>query len=98
MAYSKASGKDEATVEQAAKDVYAWLSRKDDAFRAYLQIFSGSGVVYAGQCEEKVMRAYATVGGADEQAFVNAARKRLCTEQGQRAGQNARDDKALTQR
>ena len=61
------------------------------------KIFSGSGVVYAAQCEEKVMRAYIAQEAAHEQIFVNAARKRLCTEEGQRTYARSSDDTALTQ-
>ena len=97
LAYATRASRDERVVEQAARDVYAWLGREADPFRAYLQILSGSGVVFSAQCEEKVMRSYRAAGGLDENLFVQSASKRLCTEQGRRAGQSARDDLALTQ-
>ena len=97
MAYATRASRDERVIEQAARDVYAWLGKEADPFRAYLQILSGAGVVFAAQCEEKIMRSYRAAGGLDENLFVQAASKRLCTEQGRRAGQSARDDLALTQ-
>ena len=95
--YSGAAAKDEQQVEQASKYIYAWLNKKDDAFRAYLSILSGSGALFAAQVEEKILRSYVVVGSNGEESFVDAAKKRLCTEQGYRAGQEARDDLALTQ-
>ena len=97
LAYATRASRDERVIEQAARDVYAWLGKEADPFRAYLQILSGAGVVFAAQCEEKIMRSYRAAGGLDENLFVQAASKRLCTEQGRRAGQSARDDLALTQ-
>ena len=97
LAYSAAEGKNEEQVTQAAKDIYAWLKKKDDPFRAYLQILSGSGALFAAQVEEKVIRSYVIAGNGSEEDFVDAAQKRLCTEQGYRAGEHAKDDFALTQ-
>ena len=97
LAYDDRTRKAEDDVKRAAKDVYAWLQSPNDPFRAYLQIFSGSGVVYSAQCEEKVMRAYIGSIGGREDTFVDASVKRLCTEEGQRTGARSADDSALTQ-
>ena len=59
------------------------------------EIMSGSGIVYAGQCEEKVARAYLLVGNTSLTSFQDAARKRLCCSH---ASQGVQDDLALTQR
>ena len=53
-------------MEGAARAVDAWLKNKEDACRLYLQILSGGGIVYAAQCEEKLMRAYLALGSSDE--------------------------------
>ena len=95
--YSSATAKDDNHVEEAAKYIYDWLNKKNDAFRAYLTIFSGSGGIFAAQVEEKILRSYAVVGSSDAQNFTEAAKKRLCTEQGYRAAREAQDDLALTQ-
>ena len=97
LGYTSRASRDERAIEQAAREVHAWLGKDSDPFRAYLQILSGAGIVFAAQCEEKILRSYRAVGGLDENLFVQAASKRLCTEQGRRAGQSARDDLALTQ-
>ena len=97
LGYTSRGSRDERAIEEAARGVYAWLGKESDAFRAYLQILSGGGIVFAAQVEEKMIRSYRAVGGLDENLFVQAASKRLCTEQGRRAGQSARDDLALTQ-
>ena len=97
LGYTSRGSRDEGAIEQAAREVYAWLGKEQDAFRAYLQILSGGGIVFAAQVEEKMIRSYRAAGGLDENLFVQAASKRLCTDQGRRAGQSARDDLALTQ-
>ena len=57
---------------------------------------SGAGVVYAAQCEEKVLRAYVTCGDYSQADFTKAATKRLCTDAGDAAMFEAsQDDKAL---
>ena len=87
--------KSERDVEKSAEVIYDWLKRKQCPLRAYLQIMSGSGIVYAGQCEEKVARAYLLVGNTSLTSFQDAARKRLCCSH---ASQGVQDDLALTQR
>ena len=85
----------EEEVEAACKAIFEWLKKDEDAFRAYLQIMSGAGVVYAAQCEEKVLRAYVTCGGVKEADFANAAKKRLCTDACEDLVAATQDDKAL---
>ena len=88
--------KSEEEVEVACKAIYGWLKKPDDAFRAYLQIMSGAGVVYSAQCEEKVLRAYVTCGDYSQADFTKAATKRLCTDAGDAAMLEAsQDDRAL---
>ena len=58
---------------------------------------SGAGIIFSGQCEEKLMRAYVGPHGASEARFTDAAKKRLCTEQGKHVAEATRDDLALTQ-
>ena len=96
LGYDDAS-KDGKEVEGAAKKVYEWLKSDQDPFRAYLAIFSGGGIVYAAQCEEKVMRAYIVGKGASDACFCEDAKKRLCTEEGRKTGKKAHDDHGLTQ-
>ena len=89
--------KSEEEVEQACAAVYAWLTKSQDPFRAYLQIMSGAGVVYAAQCEEKVLRAYVVCGQVGQTMFADAAKSRLCTDAGAALEQASQDDLALTQ-
>ena len=91
------STKSEDAVDRACAKVHAWLSQPQDAFRAYLQIMSGAGVVYAAQCEEKVLRAYVVSNKIDQTAFAEAAKSRLCTDAGAALEQASQDDLALTQ-
>ena len=89
--------KSDEDVAKSSKALYEWLSKPQDAFRAYLQIMSGAGVVYAAQCEEKVLRAYVVVGKASVADFTSAAKARLCTEEGRAIVAVEKDDWALTQ-
>ena len=83
-------------MESACKAVYDWLKKPEDALRADLQIMSGAGVVYAAQCEEKVLRAYVVAGKVKQEAFALAAKARLCTEAGVADAPVLQDDRALT--
>ena len=89
--------RNEDEVKKAATAICKWLATPDDALRAYLTIVSGAGVVFAGQCEEKVMRAYVVVNNISVQDFCAAAIARLCTDAGASMGQPTQDDFALTQ-
>ena len=90
--------KDEGQVDSAAKAIYEWLQKPSDPFRAYLQIMSGAGMSFAAQCEEKIMRSYIKHKPATVGLFALSAKKRLCSDEGTRAGQvQERDDMALTQ-
>ena len=91
------STKGEAEVQKACAALYVWLKKPEDAFRAYLQIMSGAGVVYAAQCEEKVLRAAVVAGGYSESALSSAAKQRLCTDAGASMDAELQDDRALTQ-
>ena len=91
------STKSEEDVDKACRAVHAWLSQSMCPFRAYLQIMSGSGVVYAAQCEEKVLRAYVVCDKVAETVFADAAKSRLCTDAGAALEQASQDDLALTQ-
>ena len=90
------STKTEADVEKACKAIWEWLKKPDDSLRAYLTILFGAGIVYAAQCEEKVLRSFVTSGGATFYIFYSAAKARLCTEDGVSIPAS-QDDFALTQ-
>ena len=89
--------KSEEEVDKACCAVYAWLTKATCPFRAYLQIMSGAGVVYAAQCEEKVLRAYVVCAQVGEPKFADAAKARLCTDAGASFEHALQDDLALTQ-
>ena len=91
------STKKESEVEEACKFVYDWLKKPNDAFRAYLQIMSGAGIVYAAQVEEKVIRAAVLTADYSKTALCNAAKLRLCTDAGAAMDSSTQDDWALTQ-
>ena len=89
--------KSEAQVEAACVVLHEWLTKPDDALRAYLTIMSGAGIVYAAQCEEKVLRAFVTCGGLSQAKLSAAAKLRLCTDEGAAMVVPSQDDRALTQ-
>ena len=87
----QATTRTDAEVETAAKALYKWFKKEACPFRGYLQIISGGGIVYVSQVEEKLMRAYFVCGGATEQSFILACKKRLCSDL------SARDSAMLSQ-
>ena len=90
------STRSENDVAEASTAILKWLGKEEDALRAYLQIMSGAGVVYAAQCEEKIIRAYVLHRSPSDDHFVDAAQARLCTDAGASISQT-QDDLALTQ-